>query len=90
MIQKMFIYTACAAMLLGAASVISSCSKDDDEWKGCNCTVTYYDGSKETQSIPVEEIKKEDESLNSCNDVAAYIRDSEEGDDYKAVSCSNL
>ncbi|MDR2293436.1 MAG: hypothetical protein LBE11_08205 [Prevotellaceae bacterium] len=54
--KKLILLIGCLSLLtVGIISV--SCSKDDDEWKGCSCSY-YYDGEKETETITVADIKE--------------------------------
>jgi hypothetical protein len=61
--MKMYLIVSVISVL-SLGLFIVSCSKDDDD-KTCTCTVWEEDGSKQTDSISLEDAKK-DYGVNSC------------------------
>jgi hypothetical protein len=82
--MKHFSFMACAAfMMISTATIISSCSKDE-EWKGCTCSYTY-NGERETETVSATELIEE--GINNCAQAKLYLA---EYDVATNISCSDL
>ena len=95
LMKKYILLTSCLFLLIIGIIGIS-CKKEDSKdngsskkWKGCSCTVKYYDGDSETDEFSAEDIKDEfGSSVKSCKDLEKAFK--EEDDDIKSITCKDL
>ncbi|MDR1716373.1 MAG: hypothetical protein LBS20_11050 [Prevotella sp.] len=72
--KKYLIVSVISVLSLGSFIVSCSKDKDDDDKKICTCSVWEDDGSKQTESISLEDAKKE-YGVNSCADLEDMLMD---------------
>ncbi|MDR2146581.1 MAG: hypothetical protein LBE91_09015 [Tannerella sp.] len=93
--RKQFLLVGVIA-LMGFGVFLASCSDDDDDdFKGCTCTVRYDDGSRETQTISAAQIREVEEETgisfnNSCTAIENLLYEGLIDYDVVSVDCDGL
>ncbi len=83
--KKVMLVGIIAAMGFGV--FLTSCSKDEDEFKGCTCMGVYRDGGRYSFTVTAAEAKQY--GATNCSLVAGFEMAAASGE-LASVNCSTL